>query len=203
MVRLNSGQFDILLDNVPTYSFGSMDNHRVYSQEYRLDNEPYQPSSLHAVRVISNADKTEVADCILGAAGGASGIHENSAIINGDSLVIAVGPFMVSLHLPDLKLNWKTHTDDATCFGVYHSTTNGCYISHGELDVARVSYAGVIEWTNSGADIFTSSFTVADNQIEAVDWNEDVYVWDIQTGNPVKTSPNKANSADAKSRAAD
>lgn len=203
MVRLKYGKLDILIDNAPGYSFGSMDNHRIYSQEFRLDNEPYQASSKHTVRVISTKDETEVADCILGAAGGASGIHKNSAFINDDSLIIAVGPFMVSLNLPDLKLNWKTCTDTATCFGVYHSIKNRCYISHGELDVTRVSYAGVIEWSNSGADIFTNGFTVTDNQVKVVDWNEDVYVWDIQTGNPINTSPNKAISADAKSRAAE
>jgi hypothetical protein len=194
--RLNYDKFSILIENVPAYSFGSMDNRKIYSHEFRVDNEPYQPSSLHAVRVFSIEDQTEVADCILGSTGGASGIHENSAIINEASLVIAVGPFMVSLSLPDLKLNWKTLTDDATCFGVYHSKKNRCYISHGELDVARVSYDGVIEWTNSGADIFTNGFTVTDNQVEAIDWNEKLYVWDIQTGKPVNAMPNNSMNTD-------
>ena len=190
MMRLNFGQFDIFLDKVEDYTFGSTDNCRVYNKEFRLDDEQYRPSSLHDVRVISVDNETEISTCILGAAGGGSGIHENSAVINGDSLIVAVGPFMVSLHLPNLEMNWKIRTDDATCFGVYHSIKTGCYISHGELSIARVSYNGVIEWTNSGADIFTNGFTVTNNHVEAIDWNETVYIWDIHTGEPVETKPN-------------
>ena len=28
--------------------------------------------------------------------------------------------------------------------------------------------------------------------VEAIDWNEDVYLWNIQTGKPAATTPNKA-----------
>jgi hypothetical protein len=66
MVRLAFGQFEIVLDNDPAYSFGSLDIPRIYDQSYRLDDEPYQPTSVHAVRVISIEDQTEIAACILG-----------------------------------------------------------------------------------------------------------------------------------------
>ncbi len=191
-MRIHLGQLEILIDNDPAFSFGSSDNTCNYDREYRIDDEPYRPSSLHSVRTISPNGGTEISSCILGATGGASGIHKHSAIIHGDVLLIAVGPFIASLELPTLELKWKTQTDDATCFGVYHSIANRCYISHGEIDIARVSYDGAIDWTNSGADIFTNGFTLTDQCVEAVDWNEDVYTWDIRTGKPVATTPNKA-----------
>lgn len=185
MLRLPFRQFEILVDNDSAYLFDTSDSPRNYKRSYRLDDEPYRPSSLHSVRIVSTDDESEIASCILGAAGGATGIHEHWAVIQGDSLIIAVGPFLVALHLPTLELNWKTKTDQATCFGVYNSPANGCYISHGEMEIARVSYGGEIEWTQGGADIFTNGFTLSENCVTAVDWNQNVYVWDIKTGEPV------------------
>jgi len=191
MLRLPYQQLEIRIDNDPSFSFGSVDNPHAYGRSYRLDDEPYSPTSLHTVRVVQ-ADETVIASSILGATGGASGVHEHSAIIHADCLLIAVGPFVVSLQLPKLTLNWKVKTDSATCFGVYHSAENRCYISHGELDVACVSYDGSIMWSNSGADIFTNGFSVSQNQVTAIDWNEDRYVWDIATGQVIETLANKS-----------
>ncbi|MFO1042265.1 MAG: hypothetical protein U0941_10800 [Planctomycetaceae bacterium] len=191
MLRLPYQQLEIRIDNDPSFSFGSVDTPHAYDHSYRLDDEPYSPTSLHTVSVIQE-DETIVASSILGATGGASGVHEHSAIIHANCLLIAVGPFVVSLELPTLTLNWKVKTDSATCFGVYHSANNRCYISHGELDVAGVSYDGSIMWSNSGADIFTNGFSVSQNQVTAIDWNEDKYVWDIATGQLIETTANKA-----------
>lgn len=190
MLRLPFGQLEIRIDNDPTFSFGSVDNPHSYDHAYRLDDEPYTPSSLHTVRVVQE-DGHVFASCILGSAGGASGVHEHSAIVRADSLLIAVGPFIASLKLPELTLNWKVKTDWATCFGVYHSPENHCYLSHGECDVAGVSYDGAIRWSNSGADIFTNGFSVLQSQATAIDWNNDKYVWDIATGELIRSTANK------------
>jgi hypothetical protein len=184
MLRLPYRQLGIRIDNDPSYSFGSVDNPRGYDHAYRLDNERYSPSSLHAVRIFQEDDNV-FASCILGASGGASGVHDHSAIVHADSLLIAVGPFVASLQLPTLTLNWKVQTDWATCFG-------DCYISHGEVDVACVSYDGTIMWSNSGADIFTKGFSVAQNRVTAIDWNDDKYVWNIATGKLIESTVNKA-----------
>ena len=108
-------------------------------------------------------------------------------MIHVDALVIAVGPFMALLYLPTLELEWKVKVDTVTCFGVYDSTDNQCFVSHGELDIARVSYEGAIEWSRSGADIFTNGFSVSADRITAIDWNGDTYVWDIETGRVIET----------------
>jgi hypothetical protein len=191
MLRLLYQQLEIHIGNDPSFSFGLGDNFHAYDQAYWLDDESYNPSSLHTVRVIQE-DGNVVASCILGTAGGASGVHEHTAVIHADSLLIAVGPFVASLQLPILTLNWKVKTDWATCFGVYWSPENRCYISHGEIAVAKVSYDGAIMWSNSGVDIFTNGFCVSQNQVTAIDWNEDKYVWDIVTGRMIETTANKA-----------
>lgn len=188
MVTFEFGQFAIEVLNVPDYSPGSADNPRRYEREHRLDDGAHTPSSRHAARVLSDDGDSEVASCILVASGGATGIHDHSALVNGDSLILAVGPFMVSLKLPTLDLNWKIRTDTATCFGVHHSKKHQCYISHGELNVARVSYAGAIEWSQGGADIFTNGFVFMDDDVEAIDFNDDVYVWEIGTGRLLRST---------------
>lgn len=191
MVQLIFRQLIIEVSNEPAYTCGSADNPMRYEREYRLDDGEYAPSSRHAVRVLSNDGDSELANCILAASHGATGVHDHTALVHDDSLILAVGPFMVSLNLPTLDLHWKTQTDDVTCFGVYHSEKHRCYISHGELDVARVSYAGAIEWSHSGADIFTNGFVVTDDNVEAIDWNNVAYAWDIGTGRIVRVTPSK------------
>lgn len=190
MLKLSHRELEIRIDNDPSFTFRSVDNPYSYGHAYRLDDEPYSPTSLHTVTV-NLEDGAPIASCILGATGGASGVHEHSAIIHSDSLIIAVGPFFASLQLPALTLNWKVKTDWATCFGVYHAPENGCYISHGEIDVAAVSYDGAIIWSNIGADIFTNGFSVTQHQVTAIDWNEDKYVWDITTGKLIESTANK------------
>lgn len=191
MLQLPYGHLQIRIDNDLSFSFDSADNPRAYDHAHRLDDEPNTPTSLHTVNVIQDDDSV-LASCILGASRGASGVHEHSAVVHADSLLIAVGPFVASLQLPSLMLNWKVKTDWATCFGVYHSPENRCYISHGEIDVAAVSYDGAIMWSSSGADIFTNGFAVSQNQVTAIDWNEDKYVWDIATGKLIESTASKA-----------
>ena len=70
----------------------------------------------------------------------------------------------------------------ATCFGVYHSLKHKCFISHGELEIARVSYSGEIIWQASGKDIFTNGFVLHDDYIETIDFNDQQYRIDIETG---------------------
>ncbi len=191
MLTILHRQLEVRIDNDRSFTFGSVDNPKSYVHSHRLDDEPYSPSTLHTVTVIQE-NGVVISSCILGSTGGASGVHKHSAIIHSDSLLIAVGPFVASLQLPSLVLNWKVKTGWATCFGVYHSPENHCYISHGEIDVAAVSYDGVILWTNSGADIFTNGFSVSQSEITAFDWNENRYRWDIRTGKLLETTANKA-----------
>ena len=180
MMRLNSPRYEIRLDDDPNYTFGSADNLHVYDRVYRLDGGPAQHSSRLSVRVISREDDSEIANCIFASAHGY--FHEHLALINGESLILAVGLSLVSLHLPTLEMSWKTQTDNSICIGVRHSPMQKCYISQGGVSVARVSYDGRIEWTDSGTDFNSDGFEVTEDCVKAVDWEYVVYTWDIRTG---------------------
>jgi hypothetical protein len=186
MLNLDFQQFEVLIGKESNFSWESVDNPRKFNRAYRLDDDHL--ASLHSVRVRSKEDLEEIDSCILGASGGATAVHEHSAIINQNSLVVAVGPFMVSLRLPMLEMNWKIRTDAVTCFGVYCLPAHRCFISHGELEIARVSYDGKLEWQSGGADILTNGIVFSENTVRATDFYENIYEWDIETGNLVGTT---------------
>jgi len=183
MVILDVGQHRIEISNDPTHSDRSADNVHIYYRTYRFGDDAYQATSRHAVRVTYDDDL--VAACLLSADGGATGVHGHSAIIHHSSCIVAVGPFVASLALPSLELNWATQTDDATCFGVYDSPNHGCLFSHGELLIARLSYDGTIMWNAGGADIFTNDFRLDGNVVRVVDFNDREYLLDVDTGREI------------------
>ena len=84
-----------------------------------------------------------------------------------------------------MQLLWAKQVDTATCFGVYYLPEPGCLISHGELEIARVSLDGDIVWSESGKDIFSEGFRLAGEIVEAVDFNHEVYRFNIATGRPL------------------
>ena len=73
-------------------------------------------------------------------------------------------------------------TDTATCFGVYDAPGFASIISHGELEIARLSYSGQLLWSASGRDIFSEGFRCLDSGIEVIDFNRSVYLFDYRTG---------------------
>ena len=180
MLQLTHNELRIAISNDSTCSLESVDNHRSYQHEYKLGGAEHI-SSRHSVLVVDYCEH-EISSCLLLAGGGASGIHEHSAVIHDNQFLIAVGPYLAALGLPDLELKWFTEVDSATCFGVYHSEKHRCFITHGELEVARISYTGQIEWQCGGADIFTNGFRLFDDCVEVVDWNNDLYRVDLRTG---------------------
>lgn len=180
MLILKNGEYEIVVENDDTYATGSADNARFYDTEHSLDDEPFRPSSQHSVTVKS--DECILGSCILLAGGGTSGVHEHSALLHGNSCIIAVGPFMCSLRLPSFELEWKAQVDMATCFGVYYSAKHDCFISHGELEISRIGHGGRVLWQAGGEDIFTNGFELLDNHIEVVDFNGRRYCMEIDTG---------------------
>ena len=109
-------------------------------------------------------------------------MNEHSAVVLNRSCFVGVGDMLCSLSLPSLDLSWATKVDSATCFGVYYSPQHDCLLSHGELEVARVSLTGEIVWSAGGKDIFSEGFQIVGDYIEAIDFNHEVYRVDIATG---------------------
>lgn len=188
MLALIADRYRVEIVDVTIYSKGSVDNVDVYDHVYRLDEHQseYAVTSRHVVRVTDDNNKL-IATCLLLADGGASSVHDRSATVINRSCVVAVGSFVASLAIPDLRLQWATQTDAATCFGIFYSEKHHCLISHGEMEVARLSLDGQVVWRSGGADVFTNGIKVLDDLIHVVDFNEAPYSFEIATGRSICT----------------
>lgn len=159
----------------------SIDNPKKYQKAYNLGGHS---SSAHGV--IVSCDDRLIASAVVLAGGGASTIHEHSALVQSAShLLLAVGSHVARLALPNLDLVWATQSDSATCFGVHPIAHTTDFISHGELEISRLDRDGKIIWQNGGRDIFTGSLHVG-NKVEVYDFDDRRYVFDLATGIPAK-----------------
>lgn len=158
----------------------------LYQIEYTLGDAQYAPSCAHGVKY---GEPEVLHSCLVSAADGATGVHAASAILHNGKCILAISSFLACLQLPDLDLLWHTQVDMATCFGVYHLLRYESYLSHGELEIARVSYDGKIIWSSGGKDIFTNGFALHDEYVEVVDFNNEKYRIDLLTGNSTLLEP--------------
>ena len=179
-VHFENDRFKVTLRQVPPTSEQSAHSS---IKLVRLGDEHGTPTSWHEVEA-SDGDGVSCR-CLLTATGGASGVHENSAVIVDDQCFVAVGPFVICLALPDLGMRWTLQADEATCFGIYYSPDHHCLISHGEMSIARLSLTGQHLWKAFGADIFTGPCLLQQNLVVAVDFYNQVYRFDIETGQEV------------------
>jgi hypothetical protein len=185
VLAIRTAKYELEFIDEPLYSRGSADNVRSYSREYDFDNDSrYRPTNRHGL-VLREAGVLKES-CILLAGGGTSGLHEHSAVAVDDACYIAVGDTLCSLALPSLELRWHRKVDTATCFGIYYSAKHQCLISHGELEIARISLAGDVAWSSGGEDIFSEGFELHTDYVEARDFNGAVYRLDIVTGRSPK-----------------
>jgi hypothetical protein len=147
---------------------------------YRLGENHFVPTTAHSVHY----GEPILHSCLLLASGGSTTVHAKSGLLHNDHCLVAGSSFLACLQLPDLNLVWQTQVDDATCFGIYHLPQYESYLSHGELDIARVSYDGSILWSCGGKDIFTGSLTLYDNYVDVIDFNNEIHRIDLLTGHP-------------------
>ncbi|MBD9550109.1 hypothetical protein IB246_25845 [Pseudomonas sp. PDM01] len=159
----------------PTYSFNSTDNAQSYALDVLLTDESI--TSIHGVKL------NGYSILVVGAGGGCSAIHKHSALALDDKLYLAVGDHIacLSLELP-YRLLWSVRVDTATCFGLHWENQQRALLSHGELEITRVSLDGVIIWQASGADILSEGFCLLPDYIEVTDFNNSVYRFDYVTG---------------------
>jgi hypothetical protein len=176
-MKLNTdfGLIDIV--NERAYTFGSADNVRTYVFEKNLSKEA-RPTSIHGIIL----DTKPLA--VFGA-GGASGVHDRSAILVKDRLYLAVGDQVVCISPKPFQFNWAVQTDPAACFGVYFEPKHTALISHGELEISRFSEHGKILWSVSGADIFSEGFELLPICIKAIDFNGQIYCFSYENGKDI------------------
>jgi len=163
------------LVKTPMHRLGSADNTHDYPLELVIG-DGHDLSSMRGVLV--NGRPT----ALLAGSRGATGLHAHAAVVIDDALYIAVGDSVACLGLRPFALRWATRTDDATCFGVHFDASRSALISHGELEIARLSPDGHILWSASGADIFSEGLTLAADAVEAIDFNERRYRFDYDSG---------------------
>ena len=152
MNRYQYNGLTIEIFNDSTYKFGSADNNMSYLKHYFGDNAKEYPTSKHGIKIIDN--DLEINSCIIIGSGGATGIYDNSTMIDNDRLLVCCCDTLFCLSLPDLDLKWKTVADDATCFQVYKLSED--YLTYGEIYATRIDRDGIIKWQFGGSDIYVS-----------------------------------------------
>lgn len=177
MIVIKYKQYVIEIHNEQNYILNSLNNPFQYHIFYNTQNEDiFQPSTKHGIRIYEK--DVCIKSVLLLANGGATAIHAQAAIINQNKLLICCSDYIFCLELANLKLVWKTKADDATCFEIFNFNNN--YIIHGEMKITMLDKNGKIEWSVSGADIFTtpsgeSDFEIRKDYIYARDWNKNEY----------------------------
>jgi hypothetical protein len=164
----------------PAYKYGAADNIFNYSNHYFSEGAEEYPTSKHAVKVY--LEDQVIYSCILIGSGGATGLHQNSSLIDDDRLVICCCDSVFCLSLPNLDLRWKVQADQATCFQVFKLQED--YLVHGELQITRLDKAGKVKWQLGGADIFVSlggedEFKLERDHIMLTDFGRRIYKIDF------------------------
>ena len=173
---------DLIIEviNESTYKFSSTDNNFNYLKHYFSDGVNECPTSKLGIKIYQ--DDQLIDSCLIIGSGGATGIHQNSSLLDKDQLIICCCDTIFCLTLPDVELKWKTQADRATCFQIFKHQDD--YIIHGELQVAKLDRDGKIKWEFSGADIFVSidneeEFKIEDDGILLTDFAKTKYKIDF------------------------
>ena len=179
MKKLIFEKYDIEIYGDPIFLQDLSDSLKQYDNFY-FDQNEFRPTSIHVIKIYQNSNLLK--SVAIAATGGNTGIHENSALIDINQLLICCSNSIFCLSIPDLTLLWCTPTDQATCFGIYN--LQDTYIIHGEFEISRLDKTGNILWQQSGADIFITpegkyDFTITENYILVSDWDHRKYKFDF------------------------
>lgn len=79
-------------------------------------------------------------------------IHEKSAIVFDDMLILCVSSNVFSLYLPSLELRWVKEFDKTACLQLFK--TSESYLIHGESAITRITFTGKVIWSYSDKTIF-------------------------------------------------
>ncbi len=171
-MKIDNQQFEIEIIDEPCYSASSTDNIRKYSKEYLLG-EDFRNAPRFGI-FVKNSDGFENSCFILGNSIGHP-THDNMAVVVGKNLFVSIGNLVCCFDIPSLTLVWHREVDTGISYSVHVSPDKKGIISHGELEITKVSFDGEIIWSVSGKDIFTGGFTIFSDHIEVVDFNNERY----------------------------
>jgi hypothetical protein len=170
----------IELTDEPTYKLGSIDNDFNYSNFYLSEKSEFIPTTKHGIKIYQQNQLVD--NCIVIGFGGATGIFQNSSVIDNDMLVICCSDTVFGFALANLELKWKTQADQFTCFQIFKLQND--FIIHGESQITRLDRQGNKKWEFSGEDIFVSkenqeAFKIESDGILLTDFSNTKYKIDF------------------------
>lgn len=181
---LGEGALQVELWRDPAWSPDSTGDPARYGRVIELAGRHRQASGME-VRVDGSVAATAV---VLGEMG-CPGISSGSAVLRGDTLLVAMAGRVVALAVPSLEVRWITDLDDACLFGLMEVGGDGAVLVHGEVTITRLGMDGGIQWQRAGWDIFTGGCRIEGHEVEAVDWNGAVYRWRLSDGEVLHDPP--------------
>lgn len=178
-LKLTFENYEIELSNDKEFKLNSTDKNLKYDFAYQDEEALNYQCSQHAIKVFASGQLYKSA--IVCAIAGRTTIHSQTAVVDNNDIFICCANKVFSLSLPDLKLNWMTEVDMATCFGIYKAD-NGLF-THGEMTVKRLDYSGQIIWDTGLRDIIVNieenreqdEFVLHDTYISLMDFNSNKY----------------------------
>ena len=182
MKRIHFGIYEVELINDSSYSAQSADNVNTYDFVYIDKGESQQYRMIqHGINVYE--DDRLYKSAIVCASGGATGIFENSYLLDEKSILICCANCLFCLSLPNLELNWVTQVDLITCFGVYKAEEG--FFTHGEIEISRLNKLGKVLWHQGFADILVNvdssepNFILQEDHIDLRDFRGNKYKLDF------------------------
>jgi len=172
-------EYKIEIFNDEMYSLNSTDNKNKYDCEiFDTKEKEHFYSSKCGIRILKNEEL--IKSVVFLGSGSTTRINQNSYVLNGQMLFVAVGSAVYCIQVPDLTMKWVVQGDDSCCFGIFRLIDN--IVIHGELSVTCIDVRGNILWKYYGKDIFVASddginnFEVKENKISVKDWNNELYI---------------------------
>lgn len=189
-MKLNYKNFEIEVFDNPDYILNSTDNLRQYKKVYfEEQQENLSYASKHAI--IIKEFEIEISSSIICEVGGATGIHDNSFIIEDDKIWICACNKIYCLEIPSLELIWQKEFDSFTNFYIYKLEED--FIVHGELEIFRITKEGEIIWSFGGRDIWVNiegktELIIEKNAIRLFDFESNEYLIDFD-GKQIEDNP--------------
>ena len=178
-MKVDYKNFEIEVIDDKNYILNSSNNLRQYQKVYYEESE-FHCSSKHAVIIKEHG--IEISNAIICETEGATGIYENSYIIENDKIWIRVSNKIYCLKIPSLEIIWQKEFDQFTNFCFYKLEED--FLIHGELEIFRITKNGEIIWRFGGRDIWVNpegseELIIKDNVILLVDFESNRYILDF------------------------
>lgn len=184
--------FEIKIFEEQNSGINLTENSNLYPKIYfdeNYDKNRFIRANKYAITISESG--LEISSAIIGKTNSATGIYENSFIIEDDTIWVSISNTIYCLSIPALNLIWQKEFDIAVNFGIYKLAND--FLIHGELLIFRITKEGEILWEFGGRDIWVNlknkkEFTLEKDRIRLFDFESNEYVLDFN-GNLIEDNP--------------